>query len=153
MKTVTTKNFWKYLFWLGPVLAIVGLSAAAVSGWEPVPLGLLISGIVLTGLWLLFQAYQSNWWGRRSTQAGTNAIVATLSVLVLLGLINFLGTRYSMRVDFTENQQFTLAPQSQQLVRNLEEPIKVWVFDRNQNPQDRELLENYRRQGDRKSVV
>jgi len=148
MKTITTKNYWTYLFWLGPVLAIMGLSAATVSGnWGPVPLGLLISGIVLTGLWLLFQAYQSNWWGRRSTQAGTNAIVATLSVLVLLGLINLLGTRYSWRVDFTENQQFTLALQSQQLVRNLEEPIKVWAFDRNQNPQDRELLENYRRQG------
>lgn len=147
MKTVAPKNYW-YLFWLGPALVLMGLSARVVSGkWLPVPLGLLISGVVLIGLWLLFQAHATNWWGRRSTQAGTNAIAATLAVLVILGLINFLVVRYPVRVDFTENQLFTLAPQSRQLVRNLPEPVKVWVFDRNQNPQDRELLENYRRLG------
>ena len=149
MKIIATrKKYWKYLFWIGPAFVLMGVTAGLVSGnWEPVPLGLLISGIVLIGLWLLFQARETNWWGRRSTQAGTNALFATLSVLVILGLINFLGIRYPMRVDFTETQLFTLAPQSRQLVRNLQQPIKVWVFDRNQNPQDRELLENYARQG------
>lgn len=150
MKTVAKKkkNYWQYLFWVGPFLAIMGLSAGAVSSsWGPLPLGLLISGIVLSSLWLLFQAHTSNWWGRRSTQAGTNALVATLSVLVILGLVNFLATRYSTRVDFTENELFTLAPQSQQVVKNLQEPVKVWVFDIEQNAQDRQLLENYRRQG------
>ncbi len=148
MKTIAVKKFGRYLFWLGPVLVVMGLSAAVVSGsWGPVPLGLLIAGIVLTGLWLLFQARESNWWGRRSTQAGTNALVATLSVLVILGLLNFLGTRYPGRVDLTENQLFTLAPESRQLVQHLQQPVKVLVFDRNPNPQDRELLLNYRRQG------
>jgi len=148
MKTIATKKYWKYLFWLGPILAVMGLSAAVVSGkWSSVPLALLIAGIVLSGLWLLFQARETNWWSRRSTQAGTNAIVATLAVLVILGLVNFLGTRYPVRVDFTETGLFTLAPQSQQLVQNLQQPIKVWIFDRNQNPQDRQLLENYQRQG------
>lgn len=149
MKTIATKkNYWKYLFWIGPALVLMGLSAGVVSGnWEPVPLGLVIAGIVLIGLWLLFQARESNWWGRRSTQTGTNALLATLAVLVILGLVNFLALRYPVRVDFTETQLFTLAPQSRQLVGNLQEPVKVWVFDRDQNPQDRELLENYRRQG------
>jgi ABC-type uncharacterized transport system involved in gliding motility auxiliary subunit len=66
---------------------------------------------------------------------------------VILGLVNFLAVRYPVRVDFTETQLFTLAPQSRQMVRNLQEPVKVWVFDRNQDPQDRQLLENYLRQG------
>lgn len=149
MKTIATKkNYWKYLFWLGPALVLMGLSAGVVSGnWEPVPLALVIGGIVLIGLWLLFQARESNWWGRRSTQTGTNALLATLAVLVILGLVNFLALRYPVRVDFTETELFTLAPQSRQLVGNLQDPVKVWVFDREQNPQDRELLENYRRQG------
>lgn len=149
MKTIATKKkYWKYLFWLGPALVLMGVSAGLVSGnWEPVPLGLVIAGIVLIGLWLLFQARESNWWGRRSTQTGTNALLATLAVLVILGLVNFLAVRYPVRVDFTETQLFTLAPQSRQLVRNLQAPVKVWVFDRDQNPQDRELLENYLRQG------
>jgi ABC-type uncharacterized transport system involved in gliding motility auxiliary subunit len=148
MKTIAIKKYWKYLFWFGPALAIAGISAALVSGsWGSVPLALLITGIVVSGLWLLFQAREANWWSRRSTQAGTNALAATLAVLVILGLINFLGTRYPVRVDLTETGLFTLAPQSQQLVRNLQQPVKVWIFDRTQNPEDRELLENYRRQG------
>jgi len=66
--------------------------------------------------------------------------------LAILGLINFLGTRYHLRTDLTETQLFTLAPQSRQLVNALPQSVKVWVFDINQNPQDRELLENYQRQ-------
>lgn len=148
MKTIAANKYWKYLFWLGPVLVVMGLSAGVVSGnWEPVPLGLVIAGIVTTGLWLLFTAREINWWGRRSTQTGTNALVATLSVLVILGLVNFLAIRYPVRVDLTETHLFTLAPESRQLVRNLPSPVKVWVFDRNQDAQDRELLENYRRLG------
>lgn len=107
----------------------------------------MIAGIVISASWVVWQSQQSNWWKRRSTQAGTNALVAILAVLVILGLINFLGTRYNLRSDLTETQLFTLAPQSKELVRDLQQPVKVWIFDVNQNPQDRELLENYQRQG------
>lgn len=148
MKTIATKKLGKYLFWVGPILIVMGSSAAIVSGsLGPVPLGLLITGIVLTGLWLLFQAHKTSWWEQRSTQASTNALVATISVLVILALVNFLATRYPLRVDLTENQLLTLAPESRQLVRQLHQPVKVLVFDRTPNPQDRELLLNYQRQG------
>lgn len=142
---IARKN-WNYLFWLGPAIVIIGAVAGVISGSWAIPQGLMITGVVITGLWLLFTARARNWWNRRSTQAGTNALVATLSVLVILGLINFLAARYPLRVDFTETQLYTLAPQSRQLVRNLPQPVKVWIFDRNQDAQDRELLENYRRQ-------
>ncbi|MDF5706564.1 MAG: Gldg family protein [Nostoc sp. S4] len=147
MKIVTRNKLWKYLFWLGPFLVTVGLTVGLVSEqWGLIPLIFLITGIVIIGLWIIWQSYQTNWWKRRSTLAGTNALVATLAVLVILGLINFLGTRYHFRTDFTETQLFTLAPQSRELVKVLPQPVKVWVFDINQNPQDQELLENYRRQ-------
>ncbi|MCL6752098.1 Gldg family protein [Nostoc sp. CCCryo 231-06] len=147
MKIVTKKKQWKYLFWLGPFLIAVGLTVGLVSEqWGLIPLVFLIAGIVISGLGIIWQSYETNWWKRRSTQAGTNALVATLAVLAILGLINFLGTRYHLRTDLTETQLFTLAPQSRELVRVLPQPVKVWVFDVNQNPQDRELLENYQRQ-------
>ncbi|MEH1968685.1 GldG family protein [Nostoc sp.] len=147
MKIVAKKKLWKYLFWLGPFLIAVGLTVGLVSEqWGLIPLIFLIAGIVISGLGIIWQSYQTNWWKRRSTQAGTNALVATLAVLAILGLINFLGTRYHLRADLTEAQLFTLAPQSLELVRALPQPVKVWVFDINQNPQDRELLENYKRQ-------
>ncbi|MDZ8187411.1 MAG: Gldg family protein [Nostoc sp. ChiSLP02] len=148
MKIVVKKKLWKYLFWLGPFFVAVGLTVGLVSEqWGLIPLAFLITGIVIIGLWIISQSYQTKWWNRRSTQAGTNALVATLAVLVILGLINFLGTRYQLRADLTESQLFTLAPQSRELVKALPQPVKVWVFDINQNPEDQQLLENYRRQG------
>jgi ABC-type uncharacterized transport system involved in gliding motility auxiliary subunit len=148
MKTINWK-YLKYLFLLGPALAITGLVAGLVSSsWGAVPVGLIVAGIVIIGLWLLsLGGSPGGFWGRRSTQAGTNALAATLAVVVILGLINFLGVRRAVRVDLTENQLFTLAPQSQQLVQNLSQPVKLWVFEENPNPQDQQLLENYRRYG------
>jgi ABC-type uncharacterized transport system involved in gliding motility auxiliary subunit len=152
-KTAPSWKFLTYTFWLGPFLIIMGLSAGFVSGsWEPVPLGLIIAGAVIIGLWFLFRVYfrqgdslKHPYWSRRSTQAGTNAFAATVSVFLIVGLINFLAVRHAVRLDLTENQQFTLAPQTQTLLTNLEQPIKVLVFDRSGNPQAKELLDQYRR--------
>ncbi|MBF1999601.1 MAG: Gldg family protein [Synechococcales cyanobacterium M58_A2018_015] len=138
----------KYLFWLAPILLLMGLTAGIVSGsWSGVPLALLIAGGVLLLGWLIVLATtQPQFWNRRSTQVGTNALLATLAVLTILGVINFLAARYTSRLDLTENQIFTLAPQTQEIVSTLEQPVKVWIFSPNPNPADQQLLDNYRRQ-------
>ncbi|MGB3238129.1 MAG: Gldg family protein [Geitlerinemataceae cyanobacterium] len=138
---------WQFLFWLGPVLSIAGLSAGFVAGeWFPIPGGLIVTGIVLMGLWLVYRASTTQgFWSRRSTEVWTNAAIATASVLLILGLINFLSTRFPLLLDLTENQQLSLAPQSRQVVEQLQEPVKVWLFSRDQRPIDVTLLENYQR--------
>ncbi|MGH2413087.1 MAG: GldG family protein [Microcystaceae cyanobacterium] len=143
------QKYIKYLFVPGLILAIAGLVAGLTTGnWSPLPVGLLVTGLIILVLWLgLLLNSTPNFWRRRSTQVGTNALVATLSVLIILGLINFLAARYLVRIDLTENQLFTLSPQSQELVKNLPQPLKVFVFDREPNIADRKLLENYRRYG------
>jgi ABC-type uncharacterized transport system involved in gliding motility auxiliary subunit len=147
MKTIAKKKVWKYSIWLGLFLMTAGVTAGLVSeNWGLLPLVFIIAGAVVIGGWLIWQNQQNNWWGRRSTQTSTNALFATLAFLAILGLINFLGTRYNWRTDLTETKLFTLSPQSRELVRSLETPVKVWVFDANQTPLDRDLLENYRRQ-------
>jgi ABC-type uncharacterized transport system involved in gliding motility auxiliary subunit len=144
-------NFWQryslFVLWLGMALSAAGLVAGFVSGvWFPIPGGLIVGGIVLIGLWLVGQATMTQgFWTRRSTEVGTNAIVATTSTLVILALINFLATRYPLRFDFTENQQLTLAPQSQQVAQTLRQPAKVWVFERDKKPADVTLLEDFQR--------
>jgi ABC-type uncharacterized transport system involved in gliding motility auxiliary subunit len=149
MKIINTnRKYLEYLFLLGPLLTIMGLVAGIVSDtWSLVPLALMITGIVVIGCWLFMGSSTRRFWERRSTQVSTNALIATLAVLAILGLINFLGVRYAVRADLTENKLFTLSRESQQVVRSLQQPVKVWVFDRNQNPANRELLENYRRYG------
>jgi ABC-type uncharacterized transport system involved in gliding motility auxiliary subunit len=143
------KNYFKNLFWLGLFLSIMGISARVVAGeWSPIALGLLIAGLAIIALGLIFLgSLAPGFWGRRSTQAGTNAIIATLAMVVILGLINFLGVRYGQPVDLTENQLFTLSPLSQWVVKKLQQPVKVWIFSPNPNPVDLDLLKNYRRYG------
>ena len=154
------KKYRQYLVWVGPILALMGITAGLVSdSWGVIPSGLLIAAIVSSSLWLILYSSQSRrlnerdgyddspWRISRSTQSGTNAFVATLSVFVILGLINFLAVRYPTRVDLTETGLYTLAPQSRQLVKSLQQPVKVWVFERDGKPEDRALLENYRQQG------
>ena len=149
MKSVVAyQKYLKYLALPGLALVTAGLIAGLISGWTPLPTGLLIGGIGLLILGLGFSDYgQGRFWSQRSTEAGANALIATAAVLVILGLLNFLAVRYSSRLDLTENQIFTLAPQSQEVVQALPEPVEVVIFDALPNNQDRQLLESYQRAG------
>lgn len=130
------------------MLTIAGISAGIVAGaWSAIPVGMIITGLVIVGLWILFVPLQSGFFGQRSTQASTNALISTIAVLVILGLLNFLAVRYSNRVDLTESGAFTLSPETQQVLQELPAPgVKAYVFSGDPNPQDRTLLENYQRQ-------
>src|SRR5262245_24397266 len=48
---------------------------------------------------------------RRSTRMGASSLVVVLLVVGILAIVNFLAARHSIRWDFSENQNFTLAPQ------------------------------------------
>ncbi|MEP0919206.1 Gldg family protein [Leptolyngbya sp. DQ-M1] len=144
-------NFVKFLILPGAMLILAGISAGIISGaWGAIPTGLIIAGIVVIGLWMLLMGrfkdpLEPSFWRRRSTQASTNAIVSTIAVLVILGLINFLAVRSAQRIDLTESRLFTLSPESQQVLREMQQGVKVWVFSGDRNPQDVDLLENYQR--------
>ncbi|MDJ0569067.1 MAG: Gldg family protein [Pleurocapsa sp. MO_192.B19] len=139
----------KILFSFGIVLCVAGIVAGIItSSWSTAPIILLVLGlgVFIFSLWLW--GNQHKFWRKRSTKVGTNAIVSTTIFLVILGLVNFLAIRYGIRWDLTENQLFTLSAQSQKVVQNLEQPLKVLVFDRDINPDQEKLLENYRRQSE-----
>ena len=142
------KAWWKFLFVPGVILLTAGLVAGLITRWSPPLVAIAVAGAIILVLWLGILASTGGFWKRRSTQAGTNAFVATGAVLVILGLINFLGVRYSEPIDLTEAKLFTLSPQTQQIIQKLEQPLKVWVFEGNPNPGDRQLLENYQRHSD-----
>ncbi|NJM67066.1 MAG: hypothetical protein HC851_16060 [Acaryochloris sp. RU_4_1] len=123
------------LGWFGVALIVAGISAGVVSGqWRSLPLGIILSGGVLLGLsvfwrWQLITGGTSgHWWRRRSTQTSTNAIIATLSVVVILGLINFMVVRYPLRADLTEQKIYSLAPQTLNVLSALNKPLDVLVF-------------------------
>jgi ABC-type uncharacterized transport system involved in gliding motility auxiliary subunit len=145
MKPSASRKVWQLpLFLFGVFLIAAGFSAGFVAGsWVGVPVVLMVAGGFALLLWLGSQRNLGGMLGKRSTQVGTNAIAATVAMVVLLGVVNFLAVNYTGRLDLTENQRYTLAPETQELVRNLDRPVQVLIFDRNLNPSDHDLLDRY----------
>jgi ABC-type uncharacterized transport system involved in gliding motility auxiliary subunit len=140
-------KYLKYFYLPGVFLTVAGAIAGMTSGvWSSLYLGLMIAGVVFLLIWLTWLVSNTpNFLTRRSTQAGTNVLVGTIAILVIVGIINFLGFRFSSRIDFTDNQLFTLSPQTQEIVTNLKKPLKLWIFDSPPDPGDQDLLNNFRR--------
>ncbi|MGB5710259.1 MAG: Gldg family protein [Waterburya sp.] len=137
------------LFFLGISLCVAGIVAASIiENWSAMPIILLISGVflLLSGLWLWGNKYK--FWQLRSTKQGAGAIAKITAVLIIIAMLNWVGIRYGKRWDFTENKLYTLSQQSQVMVAKLEQPLEVLVFNRNNNSELENLLQNYRRYSD-----
>ncbi|TAD79238.1 MAG: ABC transporter [Oscillatoriales cyanobacterium] len=147
MKLASVRQLWpsysKYLIFLGLFLITAGLAIGFVSGWNLLAGITIALGTIAIALWLFTRGNLQSTWALRSTQSNTNALLATLAALLIFGAINFLGARYTAKFDLTEKQLFTLAPETQQVVKNLGQPVKIWIFDRTLSDSDRDLLTNY----------
>ncbi len=136
----------KYLIWPGLMLVTAAVVIGVLNGWTVVAIAFLVIGLMLLVAGISSGGYASRlFWQRRATQAGTNAAASVLAVLVILGLVNFLGARYDSRIDLTEGQLLTLSPATQQVVENLKQPAELLIFSPTPDPNDRQLLDNYRR--------
>ncbi|NCS25039.1 MAG: ABC transporter [Microcystis aeruginosa BS13-02] len=145
---ISWQKYSKFLYIPALFLGSAGLTVGLISGqWSSLSLGLLIAGAILFLGWLLLLVITSkDFWQKRSTRTGTQTLITTIIVLSVIGLINFLALRYPYRVDLTENQIFSLSPQTERLLTNLSKPVKVWIFSsRGISANEEELLANYQR--------
>ena len=140
----------KFLLLLALSLLVAGLVVGVITNqWLILPTALILTGVILgISSLIIGKKNKAKFWQTRATEAGINTIAATISVLVIIALINFMAIRHSVRFDLTENKLFTIAPQSQEIVENLTQPLKVWVFDPNIPQELKALLENYGRYSD-----
>ncbi|MCM1985367.1 GldG family protein [Lyngbya confervoides] len=143
--------FW-LLIWVGLVLAIAALCARVITEvWGNLSMGLLITGLLFIALGLILRwrfgppgQSRLSWWRRRSTQTTSNALLATLAVITILSVMNLMAVRYSGQLDLTENQRFTLAPQTKEVLQQLSEPVKVWSFMQPPPVDEQTLLERFK---------
>ena len=120
---------------------------------------LLLEGIALVclmvyfaGNWARLKTFSSS----RSTRLGLNGILAILLMTGILTIINFLVIRHGGRWDWSETQHFTLAPQTLQVLGQLEQDVRVLVFTHERSPgfrRYRDLLEGYIHASPRISVT
>lgn len=125
------------VFWLGVIVLLLGIvliasNLTAGSGRGPVPTEyLLIGGVVLMLLSLALRPdVVRRAFGVRSVRYGSNAVLYSAVFLVIIGLVNYIAgqSRFTWRQDFTANQQFTLSPQTVQILEGLKTDVKVTAF-------------------------
>ncbi len=140
----TMQKYLKYLFFLNIFLLSAAIVARLVSqSWSIFSIVLLIAGIISSIIWTFYITSKQKFWQLRSTEAGTNALISSISVIAILVLINFLGVNYLTEIDLTENQLLTLSTQTQEVVENLKQPIKIFLFVPQKDQANQQLLENY----------
>lgn len=142
--------------WKSFPLGLIGLVLASGGGiayslWPDllwaVTIAELVALICLSAFLILHFERVKSFSGRRSTRMGLNSILMVLLFVAILSIVNFLASRHSIRWDVSENQNFTLAPQTYRVLRALPREVTITVFTREKDPgyqAFKERLESYR---------
>ncbi|HWB84721.1 MAG TPA: GldG family protein [Bryobacteraceae bacterium] len=84
------------------------------------------------------------WLKKRQTKYTAYVTVYIIVILAILVAVNFLTNRYDKSWDSTANKQFSLAPQTVKVVKELNHDVQIVYFDDTQRfPQARDLLGRY----------
>ncbi|GAB4217714.1 MAG: Gldg family protein [Synechococcales cyanobacterium] len=130
----------------GGVLGVVAVGIGFATGWGIPAYVLLAVALLGIGTWLLTHRPQvDRFFGLRSTQSNANILVNVVAVLVILVLVNVIGSRFDGKLDLTSEGLYSLSSQTQQIVKGLAEPIKISVVASDVPGNIRPQLEQYQR--------
>ncbi|HEY9722847.1 MAG TPA: GldG family protein [Oscillatoriaceae cyanobacterium] len=113
-----------------PPAAHIPLLLASLMRWS----GLVAMALYVITLVLLNRDWFRSAAGMRTTKAGTNSVFFTLGVLAILVAVNYLGSVHHTRFDLTQNKQYSLSPQTDKILKNLKDPVKVSLFIKKGDP-------------------
>ncbi len=125
----------KILGSVGLALFVFGLFNYLTGGvWDVLTKITFFSGIALCVVFSVFnfKEIKQNF-NRRFAQHLSNAIIASVLVLALLAMLNFVSNKRNYRIDLTENQQYTLSQQTVKVLENLDEDVDITSFFRSAN--------------------
>src|SRR5215469_8240437 len=105
----------------------------------------LVAGIFALVLWITSSgAAIGTLIGQRSTRYGANAIIYSVAFIALIIAANYLSSLHHRRLDLTTERIFSLSSQSEQVVKNLKQPIKfIGFFPGGENQTARDLYAAY----------
>jgi ABC-type uncharacterized transport system involved in gliding motility auxiliary subunit len=112
------------------------------------------AGLVCILLYMLGQWRDVvSFYSRRQARYGTMTAVAVLVAVGIFIAVNYLGTRHTKRWDLTENQAYSLSDQSVRILRELDAPVHVTVYDQSTSfDRFRDRLDPYDYESDRISI-
>lgn len=95
-----------------------------------------------------------DWIKARQTRYTAYVFVYIVVILAVLGAANWLADRHNKSYDSTANKRFSLADQTEKVVKNLKEDVKITYFDKTSDfSRARDLLDRYDNLSSKLSVV
>ncbi|MDZ7723456.1 MAG: Gldg family protein [candidate division KSB1 bacterium] len=140
------KKYFKYTGWAGLVLAIIGLISYSVNSILTTftTICLIAGGVLLIAYFILNFKEIKTGLTSRSAKFGSNALLVVLFTLGILIVINILASRFSARVDTTASRLYSLAEQTEKVMKNLKRDVNVLGFYKaGESQQAQELLTEY----------
>ncbi len=103
------------------------------------------AGLVVLYLVFNFARVRAAFSGRAG-KYGTTALTIAILVIGILVLLNFLNFRHHKRIDLSANKQYELSDQTQKVLKNLKQPIRIFGFyqDETGAGQFQSLMKEYR---------
>jgi ABC-type uncharacterized transport system involved in gliding motility auxiliary subunit len=91
--------------------------------------------------------------GGRKVLEGVNLLVYTLVGLAIIALANWFVSRHNHRWDLTPNKQYSLAPQTTKVLKDLNRDITIYAFDRERRfGEERDLLDKFSNASNRVTI-
>ena len=135
----------QWLAYVGLIVTVVGYIRSSVNG-EPSRLyeGLMIGGgvLILAAAILGYRGIIA-FFRKPSAQLGTNTLTLGALVIVILGVLNYLGYKHHKRLDWTTEKLFTLSEQTRKIVSGLNKDVLVIRFDNKPDEAFRDLVAEY----------
>ena len=124
------KKLWRGSIYDGLGILFLGwLYGASIMKFDWIAWLLIASGgiLVILTIVLNWRKYSSSIRTRR-TQISVNAILVIILVVGIVGLLNYVSIRHSWRLDTTSQKEFSLSEQTINILRNLENNVKLVAF-------------------------
>jgi ABC-type uncharacterized transport system involved in gliding motility auxiliary subunit len=130
MEDKIMKKYMPYGALLGLVLILTGLGQYGISKiWKLFSWITVVLGAVLVILYIVFHFSDlKRRLSLRSVRQGGNALLTALMVLLILGGLNFVANRHTLRLDFTAGKQFSLSDQTKLVLKKLKKDVRVTAF-------------------------
>ncbi|MFC1555605.1 GldG family protein [candidate division KSB1 bacterium] len=107
-------NFLSSSFWDAPTIILVSLGSAMALFYIVLHAGNIKKSIL-----------------KRKTKHLTNAVTATIMVLGIMVMLNYILNKGKIRVDLTANKHYSLSEQTVSLLENLERDVRITSFQQN----------------------
>lgn len=131
LSTVKSAGFWSAIVAIVGAISVLGggILYLTISELENFAVSVLLIGLALLLLALILSPRAAALFlvGRRG-RYGSNVLIMTLAFFVIAILVNFLLFRNPTRVDTTATQVFTLAPQTINILEDLDTTVRANAF-------------------------